>query len=124
MKLRINISSQEREDFQGFPDLEKKLNRVINREHRVLPDDQEKQKVWAASLVQLGFTGLKNLTEAENKEIAEAIKELRRKLYGELHSGINLGILMLGIKASTLYAKSGIRAFQQWSKSMIGVLMW
>ena len=45
MKLRMNISSQEREDFQGFPDLEKKLNRVINREHRVLPDDQEKQKV-------------------------------------------------------------------------------
>lgn len=45
-----------------------------------------------------GFTGLKNLTEAENKELAEAIKELRRKLYGELHSGINLGILMLGIK--------------------------
>ena len=70
-----------------------------------------------------GFTGLKNLTEAENKELAEAIKELRRKLYGELHSGINLGILMLGIKASTLYAKSGIRAFQQWSKSMIGVLI-
>jgi len=68
-----------------------------------------------------GFAGLKNLTEAENKELAEAIKELRRKLYGELHSGIDLGIIISGVKVGTLCAKSGIRSFQQWSKSMIGV---
>ena len=37
-----------------------------------------------------GSTGLKNLTEAENKELAEVIKQLRRKLYDELHSGIDL----------------------------------
>ena len=75
------------------------------------------------------------LTQQEQSELDESLKKLRKKLSdeegvsygvypepvkkGRKRAGLNPEILLLGIKSGSLFAKSGITSYVDWSRSMV-----
>jgi len=50
---QVDLSDQEWENFQAIEDAGKVLSKLVKSEHLELPEDLDKMKVWAASLVGL-----------------------------------------------------------------------
>ena len=83
----------------------------------------------------VGPGGVSGLSQQEQQELDNSLKKLRKKLSeeegvsygvypeplkkGRKRAGLNPEILMLGIKSGSLFAKSGITSYVDWSKRMI-----
>ncbi|HOR26861.1 MAG TPA: strawberry notch C-terminal domain-containing protein [Candidatus Sumerlaeota bacterium] len=64
-------------------------------------------------------TGVLGVLSAEKQQRAEELKaRLRKKLYGQVNTGIDPEILTNGIELGALYVEAGARKFADWSKAV------